>query len=144
MISLPRVGSRRREKIVANRFVLDASAVLALLQGEPGAQATADAAAAGADLTSVNYLEVLTRSVDRGADLAAVRNVVRRLGLSIVDVDMVLAERAAALREATRAEGLSMGDRICLAHAQGKGSTAVTADRSWTRTRTDIDIMLIR
>jgi PIN domain nuclease of toxin-antitoxin system len=48
------------------------------------------------------------------------------------------------LRDATRALGLSSGDRACLALAQSLGAVALTADRSWSRLNLDIAIEVIR
>ena len=55
-----------------------------------------------------------------------------------------LAYRAAALRQATRHAGLSLGDRACLATAQSLGVRAVTADRNWANLPPEIQVQLIR
>ncbi len=113
--------------------VLDASAVLVLLNGEKGAaEAAAEIEAGPCIMSSVNYAEVLSKMVERGApesDLAAVRSVLR---FGIVDATVAQAEVASRLRTTTRALGLSLGDRFCLALAQEvEGAIVVTADRVW-------------
>jgi len=51
--------------------VLDASALLAYLRDEPGAQAVSDAIAAGATISAVNLAEVFSTVAGRGADPAS-------------------------------------------------------------------------
>ena len=72
-----------------------------------------------------------------------------RPGLALFDLDVVdfTAEQALAsaeLRPATRAAGLSLGDRACLALARSRKATALTADRAWNRAELDIEIEFIR
>lgn len=112
--------------------VLDASAVLCAILVEPGSDRV-EAVAKGAALSTVNYAEVISKLIERGrepdeavADLAI-------LDVVVVPFDHHLAEIAARLRPATRAAGLSLGDRCCLALAQRHGAVAVTADRAWGR-----------
>jgi len=110
--------------------VLDASAVLALLLAEPGADRVTEAILAGAEMTTVNFAEVATKYVLRGAVVEA-RALQTRLPVSFVAVDQDLALRAALMAQATRPAGLSLGDRLCLALAQRSDSAALTADRGW-------------
>lgn len=123
--------------------VVDASAVLALLNGEKGADQVA-AIARQSLLSAVNFAEVLTVAVERDTDPAKAAAQVARFGLSIVDVDVDLARRAARLRTATRSLGRSLADRICLALAQSRGLPVYSADRKWALLDIGIDIRLIR
>ncbi len=111
-------------------MVLDASAVLALLLGEPGADRVTEAILDGAEMTTANFAEVATKYVLRGA-VAEARALQTRLPVALVAVDQDLALRAALMAEATRPAGLSLGDRLCLALAQRSVSPALTAGRSW-------------
>lgn len=123
--------------------VLDASAVLALVHGEPGAErvlAVLDRAA----ISAVNLAEVVSRLAERGRPAAAIRRQLTRLPLDVAPVDEDLGYEAGFLRPATRPFGLSLGDRICLALAARLGATALTADRAWTRVDTEVRIELLR
>jgi ribonuclease VapC len=113
--------------------VFDASALLAVLGQEPGADiVTEQLEAQDGVVASVNYAEVLTKLLDRGLDEATAQVTWRSLGLTVHPVDERLAAAAAALRPTTKALGLSLADRCCLALAQQLGNvTVVTADRPW-------------
>jgi len=111
-------------------MILDASAVLAFLLAEPGRDIVLRAMVEGADITSVDMAEVLTRYVLRGAREEA-DNLRRQLPVTIVPVDEDFAYRAAMMAQATRRAGLSLGDRICLALVQRTHEPVLTADRSW-------------
>jgi PIN domain nuclease of toxin-antitoxin system len=122
--------------------VLDSSAILAVLFDEPGA-AMVLGALPGALLSSVNAAEVLTRLTDRGMVPSAALEAVEALGLEVVDFDLGQALLTASLRPETRALGLSLGDRACLALARSRGWPAMTADRAWARLA-DPSLVLIR
>jgi PIN domain nuclease of toxin-antitoxin system len=116
--------------------ILDASALLAHLQDEPGAAVVGDAIAAGAAISTVNLAEALSRAADRGADPSELAERLTRAGLldGAVGVEPFTAEDAidvAHLRPLTRDAGLSLGDRACLALARRLGVPALTADTSW-------------
>ena len=61
--------------------VLDASAVLALLQDEPGSDLVEDAIDGGAVISAVNLAEVVTKMVDAGAAVERAADLV--LGLFV-------------------------------------------------------------
>lgn len=109
--------------------VLDASALLAFLQDEPGADdveaALQNAAACGA----ANWSEVAqkVRSVDGDWDLA--RALLLSYDLDVVDVTLADAEQAAASWQ--RGSGLSLADRLCLALGERFDAEVWTADRAW-------------
>jgi len=112
--------------------VLDSSALLALLWNEPGADRVT-AALPGALLSSVNLAEVLTKLCERGLSASEGRELVKSLGVVVVDFDADQAEAAATLRESTRSLGLSLGDRACLALARRRNGPALTADAAWLK-----------
>ena len=122
--------------------VLDTSAVLALLQGEPGAETVA-AVMANAHLGAANLTEAMTRMY-RGMSADAAWTAIEGLALHIDPVDADLAIRAAALRGQTRSRGLSLGDRLCLALAQRLGVPVYTADRVWAGLEVGIEVRFIR
>jgi len=111
-------------------MILDASALLAFLLGEPGKDRVAEAVLEGATMTTVNFAEVATKYVLRGAKAMA-RTLPDRLPVTLIAVDEDLALRSALMADLTRPAGLSMGDRICLALGQRTGDVVLTADRTW-------------
>ena len=123
--------------------VLDASAVLALFYSEPGAERVS-AAVPGSCLSAVNLAEVVSVMLDRGVTGRVARRAVGSIGLDVVAFDSELAFRAAELRAPTRALGLSLGDRACLALAGRLEWPALTADRSWLDLELGISIESIR
>jgi ribonuclease VapC len=62
----------------------------------------------------------------------------------VVDFDVPQAKVAGDLRRLTRIQGLSLGDRACLALAQALGLPAMTADRAWAGLEVGIEIRTIR
>ena len=75
---------------------------------------------------------------------AEIRHAIGRLDLDVRAFDTELAFMAGVLHRATRAFGLSFGDRACLALAQSLGAPALTANRSWSRLDLGIAIEVIR
>ena len=126
-------------------MILDASALLAFLFDEAGSEVVANALLDGAEMTAVNYAEVLTRYV-LGEAFDEVAGLQGQLPISIVPVDQDLAYRAAMMASNTRKAGLSLGDRICLALAQRTKDTVLTADRAWrgVAASINVDVALIR
>jgi ribonuclease VapC len=117
---------------VSETCVLDASAVLCLLQEEKGAQRVAEALPA-ATIGAVNYSEVVAKLVDAGIDEVTVDGLIDNLQLKVIPFDRTQARVAGSLRAATRKLGLSLGDRACLALAAAEGATALTCERIWTK-----------
>ena len=123
--------------------VLDASALIALLMGEPG-NTVVKAAMPGPVISSVNLAETVAYMVDRGAPVDRVRSMVAEAPVETIAFDSELAFTAGALRAATRRFGLSLGDRACLALAQRLNLPVLTADRQWARVDIGVEIRLIR
>jgi ribonuclease VapC len=129
--------------------VLDASALLALLKGEPGAERVAEALERGAYLSAVNLAEVLSKLADWGEDPAEAQARMAQVGLlgAAVEVLPFTGEDAlevARLRALTRAHGLSFGDRACLALARRLGLPALTAERAWAELDLGIPAEVLR
>ncbi len=123
--------------------VLDASAVLAAVNNEPGADIVAGYMTDAA-ISAVNLTEVLSRLSDFGLDDEACRAVLAALNLRVVPFDEAAALETGKLRAATRSLGLSLGDRACLALARSLKACVVTADRTWSRLALDVEVRLIR
>ena len=123
--------------------ILDASAVLAVIQGEPGAETVAEALQ-DALILAVNYAEVISKLVERGATYEQADAAVQNLAIPVVDFDLALARRTGALRSATRSRGLSLADRACLALGEREQVPILTGDRRWAGVLPDVRVQLIR
>lgn len=123
--------------------VLDASAVLAVINSEPGAQRVQDAWT-DASISAANYSEVIAKLVDIGLDDADTFGILDALPLTVRDVDVAQARQAGLLRRQTREHGLSFGDRACLALAVSLGLPVMTADHAWMNLDLGIQVILIR
>ncbi|MCC6734603.1 MAG: type II toxin-antitoxin system VapC family toxin [Bauldia sp.] len=123
--------------------VLDASVVLAAILEEPGHQAVLELDTP-ALVSAVNLAETCARLVDRGYDQASVRMSLGLINMRVVDFDAEQAFISAELRPATKASGLSLGDRACLALAHQRGATALTADRAWANLSTPVEVRVVR
>jgi ribonuclease VapC len=110
--------------------VLDASAVLALLFEEPGAEVVRAQLRSGV-IGAANLAEVLAKLSDHGLPAVEAARAVTILGLEVAPMTEAQAGRSAELRPMTRGVGLSLGDRACLALAAELGAPALTADRGW-------------
>lgn len=124
--------------------VLDASAVLALLQDEPGADLVAQALP-GAVLGAANLAEVVGKLVDVDVDIARMRQLLTAAGVRIEPVTEQDAELAGALRALPGGRGLSLGDRCCLAlTARTEPPSVLTADRAWADLDLPVQVRLVR
>jgi PIN domain nuclease of toxin-antitoxin system len=115
-----------------SKYVLDSSAILAVLHQEPGAD-KAIAYFPDSVVSSVNAAEVLTKLIEKSNDIEMATKAFELLQLAVVDFDIAHAEKAAELRPLTRNLGLSLGDRSCLTLAMLSKATAVTADKAWKK-----------
>lgn len=124
-------------------IVLDASALIALLRGEKGADRVA-VKLEGSCLSSINLAETLTKSTEWSRDPVEILSEIKRLPISIIPVTEEHALTAALLRPLTRTAGLSLGDRICLALALSLGCPALSAETAWVGLPHNVKIELIR
>jgi len=112
-------------------IVLDASAVLAVLLGEPGHELKIAPFLPGALMSAANLAEVLSKLAERGEDPVFFDAELRGLGVVIEPVTGAHALDAAVLRPLTKPYGLSLGDRLCLALARERSAEALTTERRW-------------
>jgi ribonuclease VapC len=124
-------------------MVLDASALLALVNAEPGAEIVA-AALGEATIGAVNLAEVVTKLIDIGVPASEAWSETANLVPTIVDFGPELANVTARLRTTTRRRGLSLGDRACLALAESLGQPVLTTDRAWHDLSIGVEVCLIR
>ena len=124
--------------------VLDASALLALLQREPGAEAVAEVLD-GAVVSAVNWSEVLQKLAQRGiAPGSPMPASLQALGLRVEPFTVDDARRTAELWERCRQAGLSTADRACLALANRFDAEALTTDRAWSGVDAGVSVRLVR
>ena len=123
--------------------VLDASALLAYLQDEPGGERVRSVIAR-AIMSTVNWTEVIETARDQGVDTRGLREDLASLGLALEPFSADHAETAGRIKERTRRYGLSLGDRACLALGSDRDEPVYTADRAWLDLRVGVEIEAIR
>jgi len=124
-------------------IVLDASALLALVFQEAGT-AVVEQHLAESCMSTINLAEVLAKVARDDMDVAALREGLERSAIEWVPFGFADAEQAALLVPATRAHGLSLGDRACLALAKARNIAVLTGDRAWAKVDVGVEIRLIR
>jgi PIN domain nuclease of toxin-antitoxin system len=142
--SSPNVEPKRRRN-EAMPFILDASARLAVVLKEPGADVVLDALNTGSRMSAVNAAEVASRLHQEGWTTFQVNAVFQELPVHILPFDLDAPILTARYRPATRPWGLSLGNRACLATGYLQFGTVLTAGRAWTRLDLhDVDIHCMR
>jgi PIN domain nuclease of toxin-antitoxin system len=122
-------------------YVLDASALLALMLAEPGAEAIIEMLPT-AVIGAVNLAEVIAKLQERGIPEAEIDGNVAALNLPVIPFDEGQAIASGKLRARTRS--LSPGDRACLALAMARDTRAVTKDRGWDGLEIGAKIVVVR
>lgn len=145
---MPKLLPRRRKQGLLRRamadWVMDASAILAFIKQEPGGDKVAPLLGSAA-VSANNLAEIVARLWERGLKPTEIRTLIDSLGIEVHSVDQAQAFEIGALRPLTRSNGLSLGDRSCLALARKLGLPVVTADRAWSGLTLDgIEIRQIR
>ena len=128
---------------MTNKIIFDSSAILALLNMERGHEIVAENLDR-AIVSSVNFSEVITVLARKGLGQEQVIRSLKETFLHIEDFDTEQAIIAAKLDEVTKTQGLSLGDRACLALAKSKNLPVLTADKVWKELELGIEIQLIR
>lgn len=125
-------------------ILLDASAVLAFLQGEPGEDVVRQALqSAHCGVSAANQAEIIAKALDRGGSKDTIRLMLSELNYTVIDLLAEDGTQAGLLRSATRHLGLSLGDRLCLACAQRLKSQVLTADREWLKLATELGLSIV-
>lgn len=114
-------------------MVLDASALLALLQDEPGGNAV-EKYLSEACMSSVNFSEVIAILNKNGIHENTAKELITDIIDEIIPFDSEQAFYTAVLRQESKKWGLSFGDRACLVLAQQKKTTVIT-DKIWKNLR---------
>lgn len=130
--------------------ILDASAVLAYLQEEPGQDRVEAALDEGPCwITTVNLCEVLGKLCEKGMPSVEAQATVNDLGLIVANFDEEMAARAAFMKVRTKPIGASLGDRACLALAEqaahGRSTATVfTAEQAWGKLKWPFKVVVVR
>lgn len=95
-------------------------------------------------MSSVNWSEVLQKSMARGVTTDGLHDDIIGLGTRIVSFDVEDAEMAAALSPLTRSIGLSLGDRACIALGRRLRLPVLTADRVWETIDVGVEVRTVR
>lgn len=126
-----------------SEVVIDASALLALLNDEPGADVVTEALPDGI-ISAVNLSEVIAKLVSAGVPEEAIHHVLQPIGLVVVPFDEEQAYQAGLLHSFTQEKGISLGDRACLSLAIIRSAVALTADRLWADLSIGATVKVIR
>ena len=114
-------------------YVMDASALLALMQGEIGSDVVDELIQDQECIaSSVNIAEVGTKLIDKGLAPVHLTRTLKELNVQPIDFDLEQATLCANLHSSTKHVGLSLGDRACMALTQLVKGTAVTGDSAWS------------
>jgi PIN domain nuclease of toxin-antitoxin system len=126
-----------------SRHILDSSAILAFLQQEPGSELVMGLIP-DAMTSAVNAAEAQTKLIRNGMPAGEARIALHQAIAQIVAFDSEQADIAAALILETRALGLSLGDRACLALGLVMKYPVYTADRAWAQLQVGVNVRLVR
>ena len=125
-------------------IVLDASVLLAVLNGEPGGEKLTLQQLNQAIVSTVNLAEVHGKLVSRGIDPEAAWEAARVPVWEAVEFSEEHAKIAGSLVRETRPLGLSLGDRACLALGIARGAPVYTAEKLWKNLKLGVRIHVIR
>ena len=136
-------GVKSKPNLNMAKIVLDASALLAYIHSEPGAERVA-AVLEEAVISAVNLAEAITKLVLTTGSTDRTLRLIAEAEVDVVDFDQRLAQETGALAAITRNRGLSLGDRACLALARREQAAAMTADHAWSNLDIGVEVQLIR
>jgi PIN domain nuclease of toxin-antitoxin system len=126
-----------------SKAVLDASAVLALLNQEPGAQLLTPELLSDARMSTVNLAEVQTKLVRDGVGPDEAWELARAPISGAEPFTAEQAKIAGTLVTQTRTLGLSLGARACLALAMSLRAPVYTADKDWKNLKLGVPIHIL-
>jgi ribonuclease VapC len=128
---------------MSDSYVLDASAILTVINGETGF-ATVQNLLQKSVTSAVNMSEVVAKLQERGGTDSAIMAILNDFDVHVVAFDDEQAIAAGMLRNKTRKKGLSLGDRACLALAASRNAIAVTTDKAWMDLGDIVRLLVVR
>ncbi|MBD2442785.1 MAG: type II toxin-antitoxin system VapC family toxin [Anabaena sp. CoA2_C59] len=126
-----------------SEVVVDASAILALLNQETGSEEVLRFIGKAA-ISTVNLSEVIAKLADAGIPEEDIRQILSNLNLEVIDFNKEQALKAGMLRPNTKSIGLSFGDRACLALAIFLNQPVLTTDRLWGSINVGVEVRVVR
>ena len=130
-----------------NKAVFDTSALLAVINVEPGGDRVLELLSEQRNqalVSAVNLSEAQAVLINRGTPDDEAWELLSDLSLEVVAFDAEQARSAGVLIAQTRKFGLSFGDRACLALGMQKRCVVITADRTWKKLKVGVQVELIR
>jgi ribonuclease VapC len=124
--------------------VFDASAILALLQQEPGAEKLTSEIRQNAVVSTVNLAEVQSKLVKLRNDPDKAWEAALAAVAAVEPYTMEQAKIAGSMIAATEKYGLSLGDRSCLALAISLKAPVYTTEQIWRNLKVGVPIHVIR
>jgi PIN domain nuclease of toxin-antitoxin system len=126
-----------------SEVVLDASAVLAMLNQETGSEEVSRFIG-NAAISAVNLSEVVAKLAEAGIDEGAINQILSNLDIEIIPFDEKQALKSGLLRLTTKSIGLSFGDRACLALGISLNQPVLTTDRLWSNLSIGVEVRVVR
>ncbi len=127
-----------------SRIVLDASAILAIINQEPGHEKLTPDALSEAVCCTVNLAEVQAKLVSRGWSPREAWEDATSPIQEAIAFTMEHAQRTGDLVLQGKCLGLSLGDRACLAVAATLECPVYTTDKVWKELKTPVKIHILR
>ncbi len=126
-------------------YVLDASAVLALFNAEPGAEIV-EAALEWEEtcISTVQIAEIATKLAQKDLSARELHQIFIHFNVRRISLDEKIAQAAGLIYPAVASRGLSLGDRVCLALGSEMKLPVLTADRLWQGLKLPVEVRLIR
>jgi len=134
------VGLPEMNKVV----VLDASAIIAVINRESGIEKLTTQLLARAVGSTVNLAEVQTKLLSRGWTSEQAWEDATSPVREVLPFDEEQARIAGDLSIQTRPLGLSLGDRACLALGISLKAPVYTAERAWKKLKLGVKVHVIR
>ena len=125
------------------RYVLDSSAVIALVRREQGWEKV-NAALDRSVISAINLAESMTKLIRQGGEPRMVERLLRALDLEVIPWDEELAWASRDLCALAWTNGISLADRACLTLARHLNLAAMTADSEWKKAGHGVQVFLFR